>query len=207
MEMGMTNVMHKTNELILLFNRNNIAYKVVFLRPNRITLLVKNENYLAFCKQMKSLKKFKKIQHPYGKLYSYQFLYQMHEFQLYYKAGLFIECFFELPCMSLTPQTWIPLDKMIQESIWKESNVINGIDYLDNVTHYIFRLTWAIFKKNFFDEDDICFFNAHKAFIENDIFNKKLSMIFFKYTESLLQDLCAENYHAIRNNYITFINY
>jgi hypothetical protein len=196
------------DELVHLLNEEAIEYRIIKPGPGdgRLTLLIKNKFYDKFNHIMKS-NKYRKLYHPYGKLYQYRFLYQMNEFQLFYKQKQFMEIFFELPCMSLSPYTWIPLDILIQNSIWTERFKIDDALCLDEMNHYIFTLTWVIFMKKTFDETDIIYFNEKKHLLDMELLIQKLNAIFFKYTPQLISMLKEEKYPAIRQHYIAYSNY
>jgi hypothetical protein len=198
-------MMHNTRieeKFIQLLVDNRIDYRVVQSQTDQMTVLIHSRFYELFCKKIRNTE-YKKIPHPFGKLYQYQFLYQMKEFQLFRKGCYLIEVFFELPCMSLTPKTWIPLDKTIQNSIWIEKD---GKKYLDKLNTYVFKLTWAIFMRKAFDKEVVLFFETNRDLI-NDKLQEKLYPIFFKYTNVLIQLLRDGKYQDIRQQYITFKNY
>jgi hypothetical protein len=189
-------------EFIQLLVDNEIDYRIIQSRTDRLTIIIHNRFYELFNKKIRNTQ-YKKIPHPFGKLYQYQFLYQMKEFKLLGKENFLIEVFFELPCMSLTPKTWIPLDKTIQNSIWMEKNDEKNLDKPNN---YVFQLTWAIFMRKSFDKEDVLFFETNKGLI-NDKLKDKLYPIFFKYTDVLIQLLKNSEYQNIRQKYIAFKNY
>jgi hypothetical protein len=193
-------------DMVSLLVNNNIEYRVVCCSSNKTTILIKNI-YLKKLTHLMKLNGYKKLCHPYGKLYEYTYLYQLHEFKLFYKNGIIIEIFFELPCMSLTPHTWIPLDRTIQDSIWLESNQVDGVLYLDEINDYIFKLTWAIFTKKSVDETDINFLQKKKYLLNNTTLMHRLSLIFFKYAKQLQFNLQNDKYSSLRHDYITFNKY
>jgi hypothetical protein len=189
-------------EFIQLLIDNKIDYRIIQSKTDRLIILIHNRFYELFNKKIRNTQ-YKKIPHPFGKLYQYQFLYQMKEFKLFGKGNYLIEVFFELPCMSLTPKTWIPLDKTVQNSIWMGKD---DEKHLDKPNNYVFQLTWTIFMRKSFDKEDILFFETNKNLI-NDKLKDKLYPIFFKYTNVLIQLLKNSEYQNIWQKYIAFKNY
>ena len=95
-----------------------LSYRLLDVQNNMITLLVKDVDLEKLNKILSSIGFIKK-KHPMGVEKGYKFLYQMAPFQLYQKDEINIEIFCQLPCASLTPKTWIPLDRLIQKRLWE----------------------------------------------------------------------------------------
>lgn len=194
------------DELAQLLVAHGVEYRIITSNVSRLTILINRKFSDIFSQLMKS-NKYKKLYHPYGKSYHYNFLYLMEEFQLFYKKKMLIEIFFELPCMSLMPYTWIPLDRTIQGSIWVEKKRYSELYYLDDINSYIFKLTWSVFMKRKFDKTDITFFQENKSLLDTERMIKGLQLIFFKYTMQMIQELKTDMYRTIIHNYVTFCDY
>ena len=115
--------------------------------------------------------------------------------------------YFQLPCMSLSPKTWVPLDRMIQRRVWEQEREEDGIRMLDEVCRYIYRLCYSVFKKNGISEWDRNFFDSHQEVLEMSAFRECLEMVFFLYTDALIQMLKDRRYNEIIPGYYGFDKY
>lgn len=170
------------------------------------TILVKEKFHARVPKLMKSLK-YKALLHPYSKLYGYRIMYQMKEFQLYVFGDALLEIYFSLPCESLTDKTWIPLDKLINDSIWERQTERDGIPCLDPHSDFIYRLTQCVFSRKAFDEQSRAYFREALPGLDSEDLHEKLRAVFFKFTDPLLALLREGAFDRIVPDYNSFTDY
>lgn len=205
------NISNETKEVRKTFaeilNLNNIDYRIIETNDRLVTLIVNDDSYDKFIDVIKK-NDIKRELHPYGKRKGYIFLYQMKEFQLYSMNNVFIEIYFKMPCMSLTPKTWIPLDQIVQKGVWENKETDDdGCNVIDNISLCIYRLCWSVFFKNNFMEKDKELLIRNKDVIRNKKFVNELKMIFFSYTDKLISLLENERLDEIISEYYKFSDY
>ncbi len=107
---------------------------------------------------------------------------------------------------------WIPLDNYIQHSVWEHKRYINkeeSINYwtLSQEDELIMLITRSIFDKKIFLKEYIKEIEKLLPFVEKHCFTKKLELIYFKYTPSLLKQLNNKEYQKIIDKYIKYKDY
>ena len=185
-----------------------IPYRLVEVQKEIVTFIVNNGSYKPFLELMKSSPGLKKQEHLYSKRYGYNFLYKMRPFELYLKDKVYIEFFFQLPCKSLTPDTWMPLHRSIQERIWvMDTKNEAGQPVIDLLDYFIFRLCRAVFEREAFTEYDIELMQNNKAVIDSSECRELLSEVFFNYTEKLIEHIVNSEYTKIIPSFYSFKDY
>ena len=128
--------------------------------------------------------------------------------ELYLKDNVYIEFFFQLPCKSLTPDTWMPLHRSIQERIWAmNSKNEENQPVIDVLDYFIFRLCRAIFERGALTEYDIELMQNNKAVIDSSECRELLSEVFFNYTEKLIEHIVNSEYTQIIPSFYSFKDY
>ena len=188
------------------FEDGGIEYRILDVQDKLITIVVKEDCLNAVQSYLR--KRMKQFYHPYGTINHYKFLYQMKPF-LMYKGddGRAVEVFCQLPCASITPKTWIPLDRKVQGHLWKEINIIDGIKWADVMCQYIFHLCWAIFHNVGFSPFSKAFLRENKNCLNSGEMTEMLSLVFFNYTSDLVKYLQSGDFECIIPNYYSFIDY
>lgn len=195
-------------EYAKLLHDAGIDYRYIEAGRNYITIIVNNDCYKEFRKVMDGRPEYKRWEHPYGDLFGYQFLYQVREFQLYEKDGVYMELYFQLPCMSLMPKIWIPLDRMIQRLTWSERETDpDGVDCLDKRCLFIYRLCWAVFKDQGFSAYTRKILMENSPVLKDPVTIECLKMVFFKFTDELVELLNNGDYDQVIPAYYSFDNY
>jgi len=189
------------------FENKGIRYRFVESGAQFATFLVNSEDQKKFAGAMKKLRGVRKLPHVFGKEQGYEFLYQMRPFELYLHDGIFIEVYFQVPCMSLTPKTWIPLDRRIQRRAWEQNEKKNGYCVLDPVTFYIYRLCWAVFRRGFFSDHDKEILNRYEDALADPAMKELLDVVFFGFTPSLTALLKDRKYDSVIDEYYRFDQY
>ena len=190
-----------------LMHCSNIEYRLLEKREKIITVVIKPSHAVRLKAIMRKNRMYKDIPHMYGRVFGYGYIYQMIPFKMYELDHVFIEVFFQLPCMSLTPKIWIPLDKAIQARLWKEDILDGNYHVADPLCQYIFRLTWAIFKKGNFDSEDITFLVENENVLDNSELSQLLKKVFFNYSEELINRLKKRNFQSLIIEYYKFNDY
>lgn len=187
---------------------NSICYRLIEYVGKHATIIVKPDDYQKLRDVLNNNSEVVQYEHPLGKYFDYKFLYQMQPFLLAEHNGLLYEFFFQLPCMSLTPKTWIPLDKEIQKWIWNNTEKIDDeVFILNKECRYIFTLCWCIFVNKRFNNRSRTYLIQNKELIESEDMVRLLRKVFFLYTSRLIDHLKNEEYDIIVKDYLTNTDY
>ncbi|MGN0153441.1 MAG: hypothetical protein ACI4A3_03250 [Lachnospiraceae bacterium] len=184
----------------------NIDYRILDIRKQVVTLIIRPECYKDFRKCAKR-SGLKKLEHPFGKRHGYRFLYQMREFEIYEKQGYYYEIMCQLPCKSLTPKMWMPLDKCVQKALWTDKNEIGGYVYVADEELWIYRMTQCIFTKMNITDEDCAFFEKYRHVLKRESLRQKLQMIVFGFADTLLQEAENSDYDYIIESYYSYSDY
>lgn len=182
-----------------LFKDEGINFKVLDINEKLVTILMNPNDKEKFDDINKE---FKKHIHPFGMEEGYRFLYGMSPFELIEYENVFIEIFFQLPCLSLTPKTWIPLEQIIHRDIWKENT--SSLLYEIRI---VYILTWGIFFKKSFNKRDKKNIKGLMENVNKKVLKKYLEKIFFNYTESIIKSIENNRLNQIVAEYYANINY
>ncbi len=183
-----------------------IEYRLVQGGALLTTLLIREAHRGKLPKAMKTLGGVPLL-HPYSKWYGYSFLYQLKEFQLYAFGEALVEVFFALPCMSLTPKTWIPLDKQINDPIWTDGFSRDGVPCLNPETEFIYRLTRCVFDRGAFDDDSRDYLRQALPGLDEQSLHAKLQTVFFRFTDPLLAHIREDRFDSLASDYHRFTEY
>ena len=186
--------------------KSDIDYRILEVRSHVLTLMVKPECYKVFRKYAKK-EGLKRLEHPFGKRHGYRFLYQMHEFEIYESNGYYYEIMCQLPCKSLTPKMWMPLDKCVQTALWTDKNEIDGYHYVADEELWIYRMTQCIFTKMNLTDEDCVFFEAHRNVLKSQSLRQKLQMIVFGFADTLIKEAENAEYDRIIEDYFSYSDY
>lgn len=186
--------------------KKNITYRVLDVQNRLVSICLKEDEIHEFELLIKVLGGKKDI-HPYSETYGYVFLYLMTPFLLYKLDNIYIEVFCQLPCASLTPKNWIPLDRMVQKRLWSNAELIDNISWVDPITRYIFHLCWAVFHNNGFSDYERKYLSENKPLLEDINLRNCLLMIFFNFTDSLIGFLKIDDFDNIIPHYFHFKEY
>lgn len=179
----------KADELAAALTGKSVDYRLLEVRRGFATILINDDCYSKYRKAMKELG-IKKTVHPYAENLGYHFLYQMRPFELYVKDGFFYEFVFKLPCASLTPKSYIPVDKLIQTHVFAEA-CTDEVKRIDDLSYCIYRICLAIFEREAFSTADRELFETHRELLQSEKAGELLRTVFFGFTEEL-QKLLAD---------------
>lgn len=189
------------------FEKKSIDYRVVEIGRKYVTIIVNSSSYKKFQDMIVGDSSITKCIHPYDERLGYTYLYQMKAFELYLVQDTYVEIYFQLPCMSLTPQNWIPLDQAIQSRIWEREESVDGLRHMDVLSYCIYRICWSIFKRDAFSKYDIDLLSRNIGLLQTDESRKLLEKVFFNYTENMLELMEKNAYTEIIPAYYAFKNY
>lgn len=184
----------------------DVTYRVLEVRKSVVQIIVKPECHKDFRRIAKKAG-LKSVAHPYGKRHGYIFLYQMKPFEMYEKNGLYYEVMCQLPCKSLTPKMWMPLDKCVQKALWTECNMVDGYPYVGEEEAWIYRVTKCIFTKMSFSPLDIAYLEERRDVLDSDTLREKLSLVVFGFADTMLEMVKQSDYEGLLQAYYGYINY
>ena len=172
-------------------------------------ILIDKKNDLRFDKMMCG-QKYIRSKHPWELETGHKYLYAMDKLDCYSKEDCDVIVSYQLFTTSINDGEFMPLDRIIQENVWKR-RVYNdkvGCYELAGEEKIIFILANAILNKkvlNIKDKDEIekLLLNG----IDYKILNEEMSVVFFKYTNRLINMLISREYDDIVQHYYTFVDY
>lgn len=185
---------------------NKVEYRVLDIQEKLLTVIIAEES-IRFFEKVMCEKKAKELPHPLGIESGFVFLYQMKPFRLFTLSGYYIEVYSQLPCASITPKSWIPLDRLIQRQIWEKKNCENGIQWCDDICRFIYHLCWAVFYNRGFSPYEISYLKSKRDLLNKEELGLLLKVVFFKFTDHLLALLKKEDFDSIIPQYFSFIDY
>lgn len=185
------------------FRQNNLQFLFLETVNNLTTILIRPGSYNEYRNTIIHDSNINLLHHPYGNMFGYRFLYQMYPFEIFETENNYVEVYFQLPCLSLTPKTWIPLDKIIQDRIWRFDNQT----HIDDLSFLIYKITWAIFKNGCFNEDSVKVISRLIPSVDRNEFHYLLSLVFYGFTDDLVNYLYDSQYHKIIQDFFAFSNY
>lgn len=187
-------------------NKNQIRYCVLESKPNLITIIVSPDDSGAFHKIVKK-HKFKKIHHPEGETFGFTFLYQMHPFELYKHSNTFYEIYFEVPCYSLTPKIWLPLDKKVQKWLWDNIELNDDIVDAPAIIKMLYFLVRCVFYYRNVPNKYRLYFQKNIKLLELSHMKELLDCVFFKYTNVLIAKLKNNDLDNLIDDYFKYSEY
>jgi hypothetical protein len=140
------------------------------------------------------------------------YLYNTRRFDFFKsKQGIIVDVHYNLACRSLDAGQWIPLDAFIQESAWNNRRFISDdnlsywrLGYEDELVALIVR---SVFDKQVFQDGYIRQIEKMIQQADRNELYMRLKLVFFAYTDSLLNQIEARSYSSIRANYLQFADY
>lgn len=140
------------------------------------------------------------------------YLYNTKRFEFFKNnQGIIIDVHYHLMCRSLDAGQWIPVDAFIQSSAWNNRRLVSGSDfsywglgYEDELVALIVR---SIFDKQAFQDGYVRQIEKIIDLTDRNEVYKRLKLVFFAYTDSLLAQIESHSYDSIRTNYLQFSGY
>lgn len=194
-------------ELLRIFSENRVDFRILKGLEKIVTIVVNPKNVDLFSKII-HVAHCRKYLHPISKYQGYSFLYQMAPFKIYKYKSRFYEVFFQLPCLSLTEKTWMPLDKVVQGYLWAVPAAGEGGEaFSDDRIRFIYRLTDCVFRKRGFHDYDKVYFEQRKSLLHDEVMDSFLEKVFFKHKNIIVDMICEGRYDELVQQYLTQTNY
>ena len=154
---------------------------------------------------------FKEIVHPHGTKRGWQFLYGMescHKFE-HRQSGIQIDGYAQLATKSIGMNAWLPLDKSIQESVWRNKVWNKQFKWwqMDDKNLLVYLVTRSVFEKEKFSSVYIADIEKLLPLIDEKTVQDKFGKIFFKFAPHLTEMLKEHSLEEIRDTYISFADY
>ena len=107
------------------------------------------------------------------------------------------------------PNMWIPLDQKINNDIWKNKvfDSKNNWWIMDEKTIFVYMIARSILDKHMFKDVYISDIEKKRFLLDDAEIREKLSLIFFKYTDHLIELIKNGSYATIFDDYIAFTEY
>lgn len=192
----------------LLRNINHELPEHYELGKKDIDIIVHPEDQNRFHAVMKNEKWMKK-RHPWDFGNNFVFLYAMNPFEFYEKDGVIFDVCFQLCCRSINAGEWMPIDQIINHSVWdnRKKNNLWGWFELSEEDELIHLLTRCVFDKKEFKEGYIQRIEELLSLVDLDNVVRKAETVFFLFTDKLFDMIKKKNYQQIVEAYNTFIDY
>lgn len=171
-----------------------------------VDIMIKNTDINKFHSLVKK-RKLKRIKHPWDFGRNFVFLYNMNEFEMYKIDRINIDICFELPVRSLNNREWMPLDDYIYQSIWKTKKKHDSYYILGDTELLVHLISRSLLDKNEFSKIYIAKIESLFTNVDKDELNRMLSLVFFKFTNKLIELLSKKKYSVIYKEYLTFSEY
>lgn len=139
-------------------------------------------------------------------------LYGVHQFEMFRSQDqVLLDVNYEIAVQSIDRGQWIPLDQVIQLSAWGNAqNIIIGgvsVPVLSNEDLWVSTLARCVFDKKKFSPWHREMLFHLLPLVDLDDIEEKLRLIFFKYTETLLNLAKKGEYQKIVDDYVSFKDY
>ena len=175
-----------------------------------IDLLVHPTDYERY-KQLLKANGFLQIPHPHGKECGWRFLYNVHEnCKFKHKSTLLeVDAYAELCTKSIVMNAWLPLDRMLNESVWQSRyyDKENGWWIMDDENQAIYLLARGLFEKHGFNAGYIMEIERRKALLYTTAAKEKLALVFFRFRDIMLEKIRYAAYQDIVPAYMSFVDY
>lgn len=173
-----------------------------------IDILVRYEDRKKLLEVL-SENKVNRVRHPHHNGVK---LYGVHEFEKFKTQNkVLLDINYEIVVRSLDRGQWIPLDQVIQSSVWEKARQVDvggvSVPMLGNEDLWVTTLALCVFdKKEFFPWHQQMLSGLLPSVDQSDV-EGKLRLIFFKYTDRLLDLVKKGQYQNIFDDYVSFKNY
>lgn len=163
------------------------------------------ESMLAFLNE----NKFKMISHP---LRNDVKLYGVHQFEmLESQDGVLVDIDYEIAVRSSDEGQWIPLDQEIQKSAFENKQLVDiagfSIPMLSDEDLFVSELSRQVFVKKRFTPWHQQFLAKLYPSLSNASLLRKLGLVFFSYSNRLLEKVEKNEYDDILHDYLSYSDY
>lgn len=184
---------------------NEIPDKVTYSNDLDLLCLAKDKDKLS--------KIFKELGYSFysdSKLdYQYFYMASPHYHFLDKKKDIHIDVVFNLSYRSPNKGEWVSVHQEVQDSIWLNKTSVDQFwkyqaSYLDEFTHLVCH---SIFDKKEFREKDINRINEIYQYVDKEKLLYLFKFIFYRYSQSLLDQIEKREFENILSNYLKFKDY
>lgn len=178
-------------------------------RGKDIDILVRRPQREEFIQLMLAHAYFK-IVHPQSSPTGWRFAYGANECLMYEnRHGVVVDVHFELCVKTLQFSMWMPLDKSINERVWRDKffDDANGWWRMDEEVLMVYLLARCMFDKARFPVEYQRELSARKHLLSSATVQSMLRTIFFLFTDQLTEMVNADAYDDIVSSYERFHNY
>lgn len=207
------------DNFFLKLNENDIKYVLIKNIGNElpeqleygkdIDILLDYEHDGRYSMCMKEMG-FEDIVHPQSEETGWQMLYGVHNPKMKkIPNSLEVDAHYELAVQSIQKRKWCPLDKMINQRVWKykQWDTVLNCWKLDEKTLLVYLIARCVFDKETFTDaykDEI---NKRESMLEDSEVTAMLEKVFYRYTPYLICKIKAHEYDIIVKNYLAFDRY
>lgn len=203
-----------------LMNDNNVDYVLIKNNSNYlpdelpafekdIDMIIKPDSF-EIARHLLYKNGFVERAHPYGYDEGYTCLYGMKQpLFITHKNGICLDISGELCCKTIQGKMWIPLDRAIQKSIWKNKYFDSSLQCwrMDDKNLFVYLVVREVFDKGGFDPKYKTEIEKRIDLIQDNDVISKLNLVFFKFTEKLINLISQKQFDLILPSYISFDEY
>lgn len=210
----------KIEEFFELLSKNHIEYLLLYNHcnelPNRL-VVGKDIDILVSVNDKEDIdgllqkNGYIHCAHPLGKHNNYKYLYNMikPEFWENEEGGYKVDIHFQLGCQSLTPLSVVPLDKRIEEYFWKNRFWDDELHCwrTSKTAELVYTIIRGVFDKHSFSEKYKEEILKNKLLLMNNEVKELLHMVFYSFTNHLVEMIMKEDLDNIFIDYIKNYDY
>ena len=196
--------MENLKYIVKILEKENLKYAVLGNEQEETLILLSPDdevNLLKISKQEKWINTDNKIKQ--------KCLYGMHEY-LYFSFNNYRFAFcFQLGCKSTLNNAWVPLDRCINIGALDRVLRKDGKNYyqLSNEDYLCYLLAKSVYTDKEFKKETIALIDELVKDINIEAFMKKLSFVFFKFTDEMTRLVQAGKYTNIISDFWQFAEY
>ena len=180
------------------------------LKKNKdIDILVKDRDEERFTSLMLS-SGFEGITHPHSHRGGWCLAYGASDIASFKNNDfLTVDVCSKLCLKSLMGNIWIPIDKYINDRVWKNKiwDLSNGWWALDDETLLVYLVSRCVFDKGAFNQSYVEEIESRAELLHRDEVQEMLRMVFFRFKDKLIEMLADKLYDSIVESYISFNSY
>lgn len=148
------------------------------------------------------------VAHPEGKDAGFEFLYSMYPLECWVVDGeKTITVLYQLGCHGIKRNTYVPLDKQVNEELWNSKVKKNDIFVMGEEVELIYEIVQGLFHYKDFSNELIHQINQKRDLLQMDRVQAMLGLIVFHFVKPLIGLIEEGRFEEIVTSYITFEEY